>query len=59
MKTKPKRPRHWELRLTREAIERLNETRKQVMRGRRFTVDSTELLRRAREERNPDSTTAT
>ena len=37
-----------ERKLTPEAIDRLTETRERIMRGRRFEVDSTAILRRLR-----------
>jgi hypothetical protein len=38
--------------VTRETIERLMRTHEEVMHGRRFTVDSAELLNEVREERS-------
>lgn len=40
--------------ISRAALDQLLATREQIMRGRRFTDDSTELLNEAREERTAD-----
>ena len=56
-KTSAKPTKPVERKLTREAIDRLNETRERIMRGRVFTDDSTDIVRRFRDGRTSDSVT--
>ncbi|MGD9893135.1 MAG: hypothetical protein AB7R89_11530 [Dehalococcoidia bacterium] len=45
-----------ERKLTKKTIERLNQTRERIMRGRVFTDDSTDIVRRFRDG-GPDNAT--
>jgi hypothetical protein len=47
-------PMHAQQGITPEAVERLFRTRDEIMRGRYFTDDSTDLLREARDERTEE-----